>query len=140
MAVGPWDSDYELESWLEKLNLEGMRIWECLSMFRISLVFMRQFWRGMVFLLPIWLTMCGLVVGLGVVLAEVENWALRDALYFSWVTGLTVGYGDLAPVQPLGRLCALCAALIGIIFSGLWVALAVDALRRAFHELGERKV
>ena len=36
-----------------------------------------------------------------------------DYLYFSFVTQLTVGYGDLTAAGNLGRACAVLEALLG---------------------------
>lgn len=99
---------------------------------RISLKFLRAFLRGLMFLSPIWLTLCVLIFGMGVLVAELEGLRLQDGLYFAWVTALTVGYGDVVMVRTLSQVCALLIALTGIVFSGIWVAIAVQAVRAAF--------
>jgi voltage-gated potassium channel len=43
-----------------------------------------------------------------------EGWGLIDAFYFSVTTLTTVGFGDLAPTTPVGKLFT-----VGYIFSGL---------------------
>jgi uncharacterized membrane protein len=57
-----------------------------------------------------------------------------DALYFAFVTGLTIGYGDIVMHTPVGRLIALLIALVGILFSGLIVAVAVHAVRESIEK------
>jgi uncharacterized membrane protein len=52
-----------------------------------------------------------------------------DALYFTFVTGLTIGYGDIAPLTLAGRVVAILTGLVGILITGLIVAVAVYALR-----------
>lgn len=48
-----------------------------------------------------------------------------DALWWSFVTVTTVGYGDLSPVTPLGRAIAIVLMLVGIgLFGGLTANLA----------------
>ena len=56
-----------------------------------------------------------------------------DYLYFSFVTYLTVGYGDLTAAGNLGRACAVIEALMGQIYLVTIVALLVSRLvpRRA---------
>lgn len=51
-----------------------------------------------------------------------EGLSLLDAVYFSIVTVATVGYGDIAPKTPAGKLLALL-----IIFTGVSTFLAVAA-------------
>ena len=51
-----------------------------------------------------------------------------DFLYFSFITQLTVGYGDLTAAGNLGRACAVIEALIGQIYLVTIVALLVSRL------------
>ena len=44
------------------------------------------------------------MIGCGVFVGQVENWRLGESLYFTFVTGLTIGYGDLAPKHTMARL------------------------------------
>ena len=55
-----------------------------------------------------------------------------DALWFSLVTMTTVGYGDLTPVTPLGRLLGLVFALCSV---GILAALVALLLRMINGEL-----
>jgi hypothetical protein len=59
---------------------------------------------------------------------RLEGWPLGDAVYFAFVSGLTIGYGDLAPSEPLSRALAICIGFTGILLTGLVAALAVRAL------------
>jgi uncharacterized membrane protein len=71
------------------------------------------------------------------VIAFVEKMPFGDALYFSFVTGLTIGYGEIVAKTVLGRVVALLIGLIGIIFTGMVVAVAVRAIQESYKE-GER--
>ena len=51
-----------------------------------------------------------------------EKMPFADTLYFAFVTGLTIGYGDIVPQTPGGRLVALLIGFVGILFTGLMVA------------------
>ena len=68
------------------------------------------------------------------VIAFVERMPFGDSLYFSFVTGFTIGYGEIVPKTVLGRLVALLIGLIGIVFTGMVVAVAVRAVQKTFEE------
>src|SRR5262245_55570763 len=38
-------------------------------------------------------------IALGLLIGFVEGWSFGDAIYFTFVTGLTIGYGDIVPRQ-----------------------------------------
>ncbi len=60
----------------------------------------------------------------------VEGWGLLDAFYFSSITLTTVGYGDLAPTTPAGKLFT-----VFYIFAGLGIIVGfADAIARASVE------
>lgn len=61
-------------------------------------------------------------------IAHFEKLPFADALYFALITGLTVGYGDIAPQTAGGRITAVLIATVGVIFSGLIVAAALRAV------------
>jgi hypothetical protein len=53
-----------------------------------------------------------------------------ESIYFAFVSGLTIGYGDLAPKEPLSRILAIVIGFTGILLTGLVAAVAVRALER----------
>ena len=62
---------------------------------------------------------------------------LGDALYFAFITGLSIGYGDIAPKTDLGRVVSVAIGLIGVLFVGLTVAVATRALRETAKHFKE---
>src|SRR5262249_14344618 len=56
---------------------------------------------------PVLSTILAIQVVSGVLLGFVEGWPVGDAVYFTFVTGLTIGYGDIVPRQALGRALAI---------------------------------
>lgn len=66
---------------------------------------------------------------LGLMVTWLERWSVGDGLYFTFVTGLTIGYGDLVPRQPLSRFLAILIGLFGTVLTGLIAAIAVHALQ-----------
>ena len=73
-----------------------------------------------------------MVIG-AVPIALVEKIPFGDAIYFAFVTGLTIGYGDIVMKTTIGRCVALFLGFIGVLFTGLIIAGAVEAVRRTYH-------
>ena len=69
-----------------------------------------------------------LIVLGGVTIAQIEGIELGDAIYFAFVTGLSIGYGDISPETPVGKVVSVAIGLIGMLFVGLTVAIATRAL------------
>jgi hypothetical protein len=74
-------------------------------------------------------------IALGLVIGFVEGWPLGDAVYFTFVTGLTIGYGDIVPRQALARALAIVIGISGLFLTGVIAGIAVYAMRTA---LGDR--
>ena len=74
-----------------------------------------------------------IMTGAGVI-AATEKVSFGKAVYFSFITGLTVGYGDIVPQTAIGQVISVLLALVGMLFSGLVVAAAVEGTRRAWEE------
>ena len=60
-----------------------------------------------------------------------------EVLYLGAVTALTVGYGDLVPHTLTGRCLSLCLALLGIMLTGIFAAVAFKALEVQYREKSE---
>ncbi len=85
----------------------------------------------------VWPILSGLALAqlvLGMAIGYFEKWTIGDAAYFTFVTGLTIGYGDLAPLRFIARLLAVLIGFIGIMMSGLIAAIGVRALQAATEE------
>jgi hypothetical protein len=80
------------------------------------------------------LVLIALIIAGAAVVTLVEKMPFADTLYFAFVTGLTIGYGDIVLHSGFGRLTALLIGLIGILFPGLLVAVLVHAVRESFEE------
>jgi len=68
-------------------------------------------------------------LALGLLVTWLEHWPIVDGLYFTCITGLTIGYGDLVPRRFLSRLLAVLIGLFGTMLMGLIAAVAVHALQ-----------
>ena len=98
--------------------------------------FIRIFLKALVALAPIFVALLMMILGLGVLQSYlIPDLETGDGIYFAWVTAFTVGYGDVVPAGWLSRLAAMATALIGMVFTGLWVAVAVNALKMTVSEM-----
>jgi hypothetical protein len=92
----------------------------------------RNFASGMVFgLRVVWPVVSGLlavIVVLGLLAGLIEGWSMSDSIYFAFVSGLTIGYGDLAPKTLVARTLAIVIGVCGVLLTGLVAAVAVKAL------------
>ena len=75
-----------------------------------------------------------IVVG-AVLISYAEQWPFNHALYFAFVTGLTIGYGDIVATTPVGRIISILLGIIGIMFTGLVVAVSVRSLQEAWKDV-----
>ena len=83
---------------------------------------------------PVLSTILAVQVALGLLIGFVEGWSVGDALYFTFVTGLTIGYGDIVPRQALARALAIGIGILGLFLTGVIAAIAVQAMRTALAD------
>jgi len=83
---------------------------------------------------PILSVMIGAMVASGLVVCKLEQWPLRDGIYFAFISGLTIGYGDLAPLHPVSRALAIMTGFVGILMMGLVTAVGVRALDSTWNQ------
>src|SRR4051812_46502908 len=65
----------------------------------------------------IWPVLSGLLLAiavLGIVIGLLEGWSVHESLYFAFVSGLTIGYGDFAPKTLVTRALAILIGICGI--------------------------
>ena len=91
----------------------------------------RNFFAGLIVGLRVaWPILSGLllaIVVLGVVIGRLEGWSLQESVYFAFVSGLTIGYGDFAPKLLLTRMLAIFIGVCGVLITALLAAVAVKA-------------
>jgi hypothetical protein len=80
---------------------------------------------------PILSALLGLIVGLGLVIGVIEGWSIHESIYFAFISGLTIGYGDLAPKTFVTRVLAILIGICGVLLTALVAAVAVKALTAA---------
>src|SRR6185295_11037439 len=90
--------------------------------------FFSELWSGLKLAWPILSGLLASIAALGVAIALLEGWTWPEGIYFAFVSGLTIGYGDLVPKQPLSRCLAIVIGLTGVLLVALVAAIAVRAL------------
>ncbi len=99
--------------------------------------FVAGLFTGLRVVWPILSVLLGLIVALGLVVGLLEGWSIQESIYFAFVSGLTIGYGDLAPKLLLTRMLAIVIGACGVLWTALLAAIAVKALTAATDD-GER--
>ena len=100
-------------------------------MFRLFIKFFaRVTWK----LKSIYLSFIGMFIVGAFAISYTEKLSYGDALYFTLVTGLTVGYGDISPQTIVGRVIAIVLALVGMMLTGLLVATTVQTVKYSFEK------
>jgi len=83
---------------------------------------------------PVLSTILAVQVALGLLIGFIEGWSVGDAMYFTFITGLTIGYGDVVPRQALARALAIWIGVSGLFLTGVVAAIAVHAMRTALTD------
>jgi voltage-gated potassium channel len=85
--------------------------------------------------LPLFFGLGLIISSLSVWVGRKEGWTTSDSLYFGFITALTVGYGDLRPTTGRGKVSAIVIAFLGLISTGIVVAIAVEAASLTYAQL-----
>lgn len=94
-------------------------------------------------LLLIGLVLFSLMLGLVIVPVEqmadrpfIKTWS--DGIWWSVITVTGVGYGDVVPVTPIGRVLGMVVAVVGVLAYGLMIAmfgLALEETRDRYYRM-----
>ena len=97
-----------------------------------TLIFLRVFFLDLFYAGPILIFLVLLIIVMGYIIGRIERWSRSDALYHAFINATTVGYGDLRPTKKPSKMLAVANALVGLIFTGIVVAIALHAGDQAF--------
>jgi Ion channel len=90
--------------------------------------FVNGLFAGLRVVWPILSGLLAVIVGLGLVIGLIEGWSVHESIYFAFVSGLTIGYGDFAPRGLASRGLAIVIGICGVLLTALVAAVAVKAL------------
>lgn len=102
-----------------------------------TLSFLHLFWLTLEIVAPVILLLVTVIVVLGQVAGKSEQWPAMEALYWSFITATTVGYGDIRPTKRLARFLAVTIAFCGLILFGVVASVAVSATTEAVRLHGD---
>ncbi|MCK5880619.1 MAG: two pore domain potassium channel family protein [Sinobacterium sp.] len=97
-----------------------------------TLEFVKIFAYSAFLISPILASLSLVIIILGQIAAKIEGWKRGDALYWTFITATTVGYGDMRPTHHSSRLLSVFIAITGVIFTGMLVSIAIEATSHTF--------
>jgi voltage-gated potassium channel Kch len=95
--------------------------------------FLKQLAIGLWFFSPLLFALVLAILLLGYLAGKGEDWSRADSLYRALVTATTVGYGDFRPTRRKSRIIAVLIAVLGLLTSGIIIALGVLAATKAWN-------
>ena len=90
--------------------------------------FVRLFFRYARYVREVLVSLLVLLSLGGVLFSYLEDVPLGQAIYFAFITGLSIGYGDITPQTGMGCVVSIGIGMIGMIFVGMTVAVSTRAL------------
>jgi voltage-gated potassium channel len=103
--------------------------------FGLTVRFLRDFALSLWLMVPLLFSLSAAILYLGHFVGRWEGWSRLDTIYWSFMTVTTVGYGDLRPVDRRSKVIAIVIAFLGLILTGIVIAVAVQATTLALKEL-----
>lgn len=117
IAIIPFTSLFKIFRIFKVLKV--LRILKFLRLARLSAYFARFFKRAKFFFnvnglkYMVFASLSCIIAG-GIAIHFVEGMSFFDDLWWSFVTATTVGYGDISPATPAGRVIAAVLMIVGI--------------------------
>ena len=107
---------------------------------QFTIEFLRTFWSDLLHAAPLLIFLLVSILLVGYIIGRIEGWSLPDSLYHAFINATTVGYGDFRPTKGSAKFLAILLAFIGLIFTGIVVAIALHAANDAFWHVYETSV
>ena len=105
-----------------------------------TLDFIQLFFWLIYLVLPLLLFLWLVIVTLGQLVGRIEKWSHFDALYWSFITATTVGYGDFRPLKKISRILSVLIAFVGVMFTGILIAVTLNAASIALEKHVDKRV
>lgn len=119
IAIIPFNSVFQVARITRLTRL--FRLLKIMRLFSFTVIFYKKvdsFIKTNNFHYVIWITFSTLILG-SIGISFEEHMSFGNALWWAFVTTTTVGYGDISPVTPGGRIIAVILMIVGIGFIGM---------------------
>lgn len=93
--------------------------------------FLKAVWYYIRVVWPIFSILLFFIVLFGIIIGYLESWGSFDGIYFAFVTGLTIGYGDLVPKLAISRVLAILLGFNGVLMTAIFAAISIRAIEMA---------
>lgn len=100
-----------------------------------ALYFLRVFFLDLLYAGPVLILLAVLIGIIGYIIGRIEGWSGSNALYHAFINATTVGYGDFRPTKGRSKILAVALAFVGLVFTGMVVAIALHAADYAFAQV-----
>ncbi len=100
-----------------------------------TVLVVQQFCYGISLTMPLLMLLLIPIIGLGQWVGHIEKWEKFTAFYWSFITALTIGYGDIRPVAKSARTLSIVIGMLGIMFTGIIVAITIAATTEALKSV-----
>jgi voltage-gated potassium channel len=93
----------------------------------LTTTFLKEFLYTLWLTTPLLVSLAAIITLLGQIVGRQEGWSPFESFYWSFITGTTVGYGDVRPAKKTSRVLSILIAVVGLTLTGIIVAAAVHA-------------
>ena len=100
-----------------------------------TLLFISVFFVELLYAAPILVFLMVLICFVGLIIGKKEGWSKFDSFYHAFINATTVGYGDFRPTKKPAKMLAITNALVGLVFTGIVVAIGIHAADYAFKRV-----
>lgn len=99
-----------------------------------TVTFAELFIISLYFMAPLLGILSLIIIILRQIVQHLERWSRFDALYWSFITATTVGYGDIRAVRKSSRAISVLIAFVGLMLTGIIIAVTVNTASFALKQ------
>jgi voltage-gated potassium channel len=92
-----------------------------------TIAFIGELARFVFYFMPLFIVFSLTIICLALWVGRQEKWGKGDSIYFGFITATSVGYGDFHPRKNSCKFVAILISIVGLIMTGILVALSLEA-------------